>query len=48
MKSLLTFRIAAQEQFYFETQACLVIPKENDEIELYSSAQDLTELQRTV
>ena len=43
-----TYRTAAQEHFYFETQACLVIPKENDEIELYCSAQHLTELQRTV
>lgn len=37
-------RMGGQEHFYLETQACLVIPKaEDDEIEIWSSTQNPTE-----
>ncbi|RKO85396.1 Molybdopterin-binding domain of aldehyde dehydrogenase-domain-containing protein, partial [Blyttiomyces helicus] len=39
-------RISAQEHFYLETNACLVIPKpEDDEIEIFVSSQDPTSTQ---
>lgn len=36
-------RIGGQEHFYMETQACLVIPKEDDEIEVWSGTQSPSE-----
>ena len=42
-------RTGAQEQFYLETQACIAIPKiENDEIQVWSSTQNPTLTQNTV
>ncbi|XP_054265328.1 xanthine dehydrogenase-like [Macrosteles quadrilineatus] len=42
-------RLGAQEQFYLETQACIVIPKgEDDEMEIISSTQHPTEIQGEV
>lgn len=42
-------RIGAQEHFYLETQASLVIPKpEDDEIEVWASTQNPTETQHLV
>jgi len=42
-------RTGAQEQFYLETQACIAIPKiENDEIQIWSSTQNPTLTQNTV
>jgi xanthine dehydrogenase/oxidase len=40
-------RMGGQEQFYLETQGCLVIPKE-DEIEIFSSTQNAHETQLVV
>eukprot|EP00049_Salpingoeca_infusionum_P018412 m.357132 g.357132 ORF g.357132 m.357132 type:complete len:1353 (+) comp17719_c0_seq1:77-4135(+) len=39
--------MGGQEQFYFETHGCLVIPNHEDELEIISSNQDLTLLQRS-
>lgn len=42
-------RIGGQEHFYLETQASLVIPKnEDDEIEIYSSTQNVNQIQLCV
>ncbi len=41
-------KIGGQEHFYLETNQALSIPKENDELVVYSSSQYLTELQRVV
>uniref|UniRef100_H2YN15 Xanthine dehydrogenase/oxidase n=1 Tax=Ciona savignyi TaxID=51511 RepID=H2YN15_CIOSA len=39
-------RIAGQEHFYLETQACLVVPQlESDQMEIYASSQSPTFLQ---
>ena len=39
----------AQEQFYLETNACIAIPKiENDEMEIWSSTQNPTLTQNIV
>lgn len=38
-------RIGSQEQFYFETQNCLVIPEEDGELKIYASTQNPTETQ---
>lgn len=38
-------RIGGQEHFYFETQSCLAIPREGDEMEIFCSSQHLTSLQ---
>ncbi|KAI8588865.1 molybdopterin binding aldehyde oxidase/xanthine dehydrogenase [Geranomyces variabilis] len=39
-------RLSAQEHFYLETQACLVVPKKEDnELEVFSSTQNPTETQ---
>ncbi|KAF8469090.1 Molybdopterin-binding domain of aldehyde dehydrogenase-domain-containing protein [Kalaharituber pfeilii] len=38
-------RIGGQEHFYLETNACIVIPKEDGEMEVISSTQNPTELQ---
>lgn len=40
-----TARIGSQEQFYFETQNCLVVPEEDGELKIYSSTQNPTEVQ---
>ena len=41
--------MGGQEHFYLETQACLAVPKlEDGEMEIYASAQDPSELQKTV
>lgn len=39
-------RMGGQEHFYLETQAALVIPRDSDEIEMYSSSQHVTEVQK--
>ena len=40
-------RVGGQEHFYMETQACLVIPKgEQQEVEIVSSTQDVTIVQK--
>ena len=42
-------RTGAQEHFYMETNACIAIPKiENDEMEIWSSTQHPTHVQKTV
>ena len=42
-------RTGAQEQFYLETNACIAIPKmENDEMEIWSSTQNPTSTQKVV
>lgn len=42
-------RIGGQEHFYLETQGCLVVPKnEDNEIEVYSSTQNPSEIQREI
>lgn len=38
-------RMGGQEHFYLETQACIVIPGEDDEMEIISSTQGATEAQ---
>jgi len=37
--------IGGQEHFYLETQACLVVPKEDGEMEIFSSTQHPTSIQ---
>jgi len=39
-------RTGGQEHFYLETNCCVVVPKENDEIEIFSSCQSPTTLQQ--
>ncbi|KAG5876925.1 hypothetical protein JTB14_007388 [Gonioctena quinquepunctata] len=42
-------RLGGQEHFYLETQACIVIPKaEDDEMEIYSSTQNPSEVSALV
>ncbi|XP_012285981.1 xanthine dehydrogenase [Orussus abietinus] len=41
-------RTGGQEHFYLETQASIAIPKEEDEMELFCSAQHPTDFQRMV
>uniref|UniRef100_A0A182PJ61 Aldehyde oxidase/xanthine dehydrogenase a/b hammerhead domain-containing protein n=1 Tax=Anopheles epiroticus TaxID=199890 RepID=A0A182PJ61_9DIPT len=41
-------RMGGQEHFYLETQACLAVPKDSDEIEVISSTQHPTEIQHHV
>ena len=41
-------RTGGQEHFYFETQATLVIPKEEDELEVYCSTQHPSEIQKHI
>ena len=43
-----TFRNEGQEHFYLESQAALVYPKENDQIEVHSSTQHPTEVQEVI
>ena len=38
-------RMGGQEHFYLETQAAIAIPKEDGEMEIFSSTQNLTETQ---
>ncbi|XP_019526140.3 xanthine dehydrogenase [Aedes albopictus] len=38
-------RMGGQEHFYLETQACLVVPKDSDEIEVFTSSQHPSEIQ---
>nr|CAB3267783.1 xanthine dehydrogenase/oxidase-like [Phallusia mammillata] len=40
-------RTAGQEHFYMETQVCLAVPKDGEEMEVYSSNQDPEALQKT-
>ncbi|ESO98492.1 hypothetical protein LOTGIDRAFT_226623, partial [Lottia gigantea] len=40
--------MGAQEQFYFETQSAIAIPKENDEMDVYSSTQCPTAIQASI
>lgn len=39
-------RMGGQEHFYLETHAALAIPRDNDEIEVFSSTQHPTEVQK--
>ncbi|XP_053697545.1 xanthine dehydrogenase [Sabethes cyaneus] len=41
-------RMGGQEHFYLETQACVAVPKDSDEIEVFSSSQHPTEIQQHV
>ncbi|XP_039429165.1 xanthine dehydrogenase [Culex pipiens pallens] len=41
-------RLGGQEHFYLETQACVAVPKDSDEIEVFSSSQHPTEVQQHV
>jgi len=41
-------RVGGQEHFYMETQSCLVIPKEEDEMEVHLSTQAPSSMQREV
>ncbi|XP_055644800.1 xanthine dehydrogenase isoform X2 [Toxorhynchites rutilus septentrionalis] len=41
-------RIGGQEHFYLETQACVAVPKDSDEIEVFSSSQHPSEIQHQV
>ncbi|XP_051167236.1 xanthine dehydrogenase [Leptopilina boulardi] len=41
-------RMGGQEHFYLETNACIAIPKEEDEIELICSTQHPAEIQKAV
>ncbi|KAK9703016.1 hypothetical protein K7432_010946 [Basidiobolus ranarum] len=41
-------KVGGQEHFYLETNACLVVPKEDNEIEVFSSTQNLTETQKII
>lgn len=41
-------RLGGQEHFYLETQACLAVPRDCDEIEVISSTQHPTEIQMHV
>lgn len=41
-------RMGGQEHFYLETQACVAIPKDSDELEVFSSSQHPTEIQQHV
>ena len=43
-----SFSVAGQEQFYLESQAALAEPRERDEITVYSSTQNPTEIQKVV
>lgn len=41
-------RMGGQEHFYLETQACVAVPKDSDELEVFSSSQHPTEIQQHV
>lgn len=41
-------RMGGQEHFYLETHAAFAIPREEDEIEIFSSTQHPTEIQKLV
>lgn len=41
-------RLGGQEHFYLETQACVAVPKDADEIEVFTSSQHPTEIQQHV
>jgi xanthine dehydrogenase large subunit len=43
-----TFENLGQEQFYLESQAAMVFPKENGQLEVHSSTQNPTEVQEAV
>lgn len=43
-----SFTVGGQEQFYLESQAALAEPRERDEITVYSSTQNPTEVQKVV
>ena len=38
-------RFGAQEHFYLETQACIAVPHEDGEMELFSSSQNPSKAQ---
>ncbi|KAI0218685.1 hypothetical protein L0F63_004443 [Massospora cicadina] len=40
--------VGGQEHFYLETQGCLVIPRENGELEVFTSSQNLAEAQTEI
>lgn len=41
-------RLGGQDHFYLETHACLVIPKDSDELEIFASTQQPGEVQQKV
>lgn len=41
-------QLGGQEHFYLETQAAIAIPKDSDEMEVFSATQQPSELQRSV
>ncbi|EAT37368.1 AAEL010630-PA [Aedes aegypti] len=41
-------RMGGQEHFYLETQACVAVPKDSDEIEVFTSSQHPSEIQQHV
>ncbi|XP_011180964.1 xanthine dehydrogenase [Zeugodacus cucurbitae] len=41
-------RMGGQEHFYLETHACVATPRDSDEIELFCSTQNPTEIQKLV
>ncbi|KAH8352695.1 hypothetical protein KR084_005743 [Drosophila pseudotakahashii] len=43
-----TCRMGGQEHFYLETHAALAVPRDSDELELYCSTQNPTEVQKLV
>ena len=43
-----TFHIGGQEQFYFESQAALVVPGEEGQLVVHSSTQNTTQIQAVV
>lgn len=41
-------RMGGQEHFYLETQVTLAVPRDSDELEVYCSTQDPSEVQRSI
>lgn len=41
-------RVGGQEHFYLETHSCVAIPKDTDELEVFSSTQQPADLQRRI
>jgi len=41
-------RIGGQEQFYLETQSCLAVPKEDQEMEVFMATQGAANMQRAI
>lgn len=43
-----TCRMAGQEHFYLETNAAVAVPRDSDEIEIFASTQNPTEVQKLI